>query len=193
MPSEYQAESAVKLSGGKVPGGLNRGKIDDTTLHRLLAEERKSQKEAAAFFGVTEAAVSKRVKALKLNLSRHVGLERAKVVADRGLDVVDQLQKINRAIQEELQWALTEARKPGVDRRSLQQVIVDHTGEVRKQLHFQLEMLRSLADWQAVAEFQQEVLDGIGEVAPEVREQIVRRLQERRALRTAIDFPSPRR
>jgi hypothetical protein len=37
------------------------------------------------------------------------------------------------------------------------------------------------------------VLDGIGEVAPEVREQIVRRLQERRALRTAIDFPSPRR
>lgn len=168
---------------------LNRAKIDDQALYRLLVEEDRSQREAAAYFGVTEAAISKRVKALNLNLSRHVGLERAKEVADHGLNVASQLQRINRVIQEELTWALGEARKPGADRKGLQHVVIDLTGEVRKQLHLQLDILRSLYDLKAVAAFQQEVLDAIGEVAPETRQAIIRRLHERRALRSAISFP----
>lgn len=172
---------------------LNRAKIDDQALYRLLAEEGHSQKDAAAYFGVTEAAVSKRVKTLNLNLSRHVGLERAKEVADHGLDVVSQLQRINRVIHEELMWALGETRRPGADRKGLQQVVIDLTGEVRKQLHLQLDILRSLYDLRAVAAFQQEVLDAIGEVAPETRRAIIQRLHERRALRSALSFPHPGR
>ena len=34
---------------------LTRGKVNEQILYRLLVEERKSQKEAAAHFGVTEA------------------------------------------------------------------------------------------------------------------------------------------
>ena len=67
----------------------NKRKIDDKKLYQMLVEEGKSQHEAATYFGVSEAAVSKRVKALNLNLSRHVGLERAKDVADYGLEVMD--------------------------------------------------------------------------------------------------------
>lgn len=166
-----------------------RLKIDDQKLHHLLVEMRLSQKEAAAYFNVTEAAVSRRVKALRLNLTRHVGLERAAHVAAAGLDVVAQLAGINDAIQGELQWALAEARKPGGDRRGLQQVIVDLTAEVRKQLGLQLEIVRSLYDLRAAAEFQQEVLDAIGEVAPETRQRIVARLQEARVIRSAVAFP----
>ena len=110
----------------------------------LLVEEKRSQKDAAEAFGVTEAAISKRVKALNLDLSRHVGLERAKVVADHGLDVVAQLQRINRAIGEELEWALGEARQPGADRKGLQGVVVDLTSEIRKQLGLQLDIVRAL-------------------------------------------------
>ncbi len=163
-------------------------KIDDQVLYKLLVEEGRSQQEAAAHFSVSEAAVSKRVKALNIHLSRHVGLERAKEVADRGLDVIDQLQGINDVIQEELSWEVEEAREPGADRKGLQQVIIDLTGEIRKQLKFQLEILRSLYDMRGAADFQEEVLNAIGEVSPETRQAIIQRLVERRALRTTLGF-----
>ncbi len=63
-------------------------KIDDQVLYRMVVEEGQTQSEVAAYFGVSEAAVSKRVKALNFHLNRHVGLERAKEVADHGLNVV---------------------------------------------------------------------------------------------------------
>ena len=166
-----------------------RGRIDDEVLYQLLMERGYSQRQAADYFGVSEAAVSKRVKALNLNLSRHVGLERAKDVADHGLDVVNQLQRINRVISTELDWAQREARQPGADRKGLQGVIVDLAGEVRKQLGFQLDVLRSLYDFKAAAEFQGEVLHAIGEVSPDTRQAIIQRLTERRALRSALALP----
>ncbi len=168
----------------------NRRKIDDQVLYQMLDENGQTKSEVAAHFGVSEAAVSKRVKALNIHLSRHVALERAKEVADHGLNVVHQLQGINNVIQDELQWATEAARKPGADRKGLQTVIIDLTGEVRKQLRFQLEVLRSLYDMRGVAEFQKEVLDAIGEASPEIREAIVRRLAERRALRSALTIPN---
>ena len=168
----------------------NRRKIDDQVLYQMLVERGQTQSEVAAHFGVSEAAVSKRVKALNIQLTRHVALERAKEVADHGLNVVNQLQGINNVIQDELHWATEAARKPGADRKGLQAVIIDLTGEVRKQLRFQLEVLRSLYDMRGVAEFQKEVLDAIGEASPEIREAIVRRLVERRALRSALTIPN---
>ena len=169
----------------------SKRKIDDEVLYRMLVEEGRSQKEAAIFFGVTEAAISKRVKALDMHLSRHVGLERAKEVTDCGLNVAHQLQGINDVIQEELKWAVEEARKPGAERKALEQTIIDLTGEVRKQLRFQLEVIRSLYDIRGVAEFQKEVLDAIGEVSPEVRQAIVQRLVAKRALRSALNIDHP--
>jgi len=168
----------------------NHRKIDDQVLYQMLVENGQTQSEVAAHFGVSEAAVSKRVKALNIHLSRHVALERAKEIADHGLNVVHQLQGINNVIQDELQWATDAARKPGADRKGLQTVIIDLTGEVRKQLRFQLEVLRSLYDMRGVAEFQKEVLDAIGEVSPETREAIIRRLVEKRALRATITAPN---
>src|SRR5215470_2267257 len=169
----------------------SKRKIDDEVLYRMLVEEGRSQQETAKFFGVTEAAVSKRVKALNINLSRHVGLERAKEVTDCGLNVAHQLQGINDVIQEELKWAVEEARKPGAERKALEQTIIDLTGEIRKQLRFQLEVIRSLYDIRGVAEFQKEVLDAIGEVSPEVRQAIVQRLVAKRALRSALNIDHP--
>lgn len=169
----------------------SKRKVDDEVLYRMLVEEGRSQHEAATFFGVTEAAVSKRVKALNISLSRHVGLERAKEVADCGLNVAHQLQGINDVIQEELKWAVEAARKPGAERKALEQTIIDLTGEIRKQLRFQLEVIRSLYDIRGVAEFQKEVLDAIREASPEVRQAIVQRLVARRALRSALSIDHP--
>jgi len=167
-----------------------RKAIEDQTLYRLLVEKGYSQRQAADYFGVTEAAVSQAVKRLHLNLNRHVGMERAKEVADHGLNVIAQLQSINQTIREELQWATQEAKREGADRKGLQNTIVDLAGEVRKQLGFQLEVLRSLYDFEAAAEFQQEVLHAIEEVSPETRQAIIQRLAERRALRSTLALPA---
>lgn len=168
---------------------LTKGKIDEQVLYKLLVEESRSQKAAAAYFHVTEAAISKRVKAMNLNLTRHVGLERAKEVAQHGLDVVNQLQQVNRVIQDELAWAVGEARKLGADRKGLQAVVIDLTSEVRKQLHLQVDIIRLVYDLKAAAEFQHEVLDAIGQVSPEARQAIIERLHERRAVRSALVLP----
>lgn len=165
-----------------------RGKIDDQVLFRLLVQERQSQREAALHFGVSDAAISKRVKALNVDLPRHVGLARAQAVADHGLDVMSQLQEVNTAIRRELAWALAEARKTGGDRKALQATVIELASEVRKQLAFQLEILRALYDVRGIKEFQEEVLRGIEDAAPEVRRAIVERLVERRALRSALDL-----
>jgi DNA-directed RNA polymerase specialized sigma24 family protein len=161
-------------------------RIDDTQLHRLLVEEGCSQRDAANLFGINEAAISKAVKRLNLNLGRHIGLERAKDVADHGLNVVGQLQGINGTIQEELRWATQEARREGGDRHGLQKVMIELSSEVRNQLGFQLDILRSLYDFQPAAEFQQDVLDAIGQISPETRQAIIERLIERRALRSTV-------
>lgn len=137
-------------------------------------------------YGLSEAAISQRVKKLRINVTRHVGLERAKEVADHAINVAAQLRQINDAVSTELEWALREARKPDGDRKGLQDVITNLASEVRKQLGTALEIARTLYDLRAAAEFQQEVLDAIEEAAPEVRQRIVARLHERRALRSAV-------
>lgn len=161
-------------------------KIDQKILHHLLVSEGYSQRQAADYFGVSGAAISKCVKKLNINLTRHVGMERAKEVANYGLDVVRQLNDINRTIRQELEWATREARREEGDRKGLQRVIVELSGEVRKQLGFQLEVLRSLYDFKAAEEFQQEVLNAIGAVSPETRQAIIERLTQGRALRSAF-------
>ncbi len=84
---------------------------------------------------------------------------------------------------EELAWAVTEARKPGSDRTRLQEVILKLTGEVRQQLGLQLEISKTLVDLRVVKEFQATVLEAIGDQSPEIAHAIVTRLKARQALR----------
>jgi hypothetical protein len=60
--------------------------------------------------------------------------------------------------------------------------------EIRGQLKLQLEIFQTLYDLKAVEEFQNEVLTAIGEESPDVRERIIQRLRERRAVRAVIKF-----
>jgi predicted transcriptional regulator len=167
---------------------MARRRIDDETMARMLTQERLSQADVARHFGVSEAAVSKAVRRLNRDMPRHVGLERAKAVADRSLNVVDQLAYINHVICEELDWAIAESRKPDASRRTFAETIMNLTGEVRKQLALQVDIVRALYDVQGAAEFQREVLNAIAEASPAIRQEILRRLAEKRALRSATQF-----
>jgi len=113
---------------------------------------------------------------------KNVALESAHKVVDNSLDAIGQLRKINdrsNAIIDELSSSSERADK---------QLILKACAEIRGQLALELEILRSLHDIQAVAEFQREVLGAIGEVAPDVRNRIIQRLKEGRALRQSVSI-----
>jgi len=60
--------------------------------------------------------------------------------------------------------------------------------EIRGQLKLQLEIFQTLYSMQSVQQFQAEVLEIIGNVSPEARDAIVRRLTEKNGLRSNLDL-----
>lgn len=192
---------------------MRKAKIDPVRLDRML-KRGKSPKECAEYFGVSPAAISQAKKALGINVVKNVALENAHRVVDKNLNAVDQLQKVNDAANEILDalmawtrgdtealqvldsWAKEKKIKVGDKEHTVKEfklkdpreLALKAMAEIRNQLKLQLEIFQCLYDLKAVQEFQEEVLTAIGQASPDVREQIIHRLNERRAVRSAIQF-----
>ena len=151
-------------------------KIDRVKLNQLLRAG-KPQREIAQVFGVTESAISKAKKELHITVIKNVALESAHRVVDKNLDAVDQLQKIN-----------IEANRLLDELEQTPELKLKVMAEILGQLRLQLEIFQALYDMKAVEQFQQEVLSAIGEASPEVRNAIINRLNQKRAIRTAVRF-----
>ena len=192
---------------------MPKPKIDRVKLNQLL-KSGKSQREVAQFFGVTEGAISKAKKELNVAVVKNVALESAHRVVDQNLNAVEQLQEIN----EHANWLLDHimkwikgdetaiqvleknARMVNVGTREQPNYVEEYKfkdpheialkamAEIRGQLKLQLEIFQTLYDMKAVQEFQQEVLIAIGETSLQVRNAIVHRLREKRAIRSTINF-----
>ena len=157
---------------------MGNGKIDKVKLSQLLRSG-KSGKDCAKFFGVTEGAVSQARKELNISVVKTVALESAHQVVEKNLNAVDQLLNINRKANTLLEVAIR-AKDHDTTLKAMR--------EIRGQLELQLEIFKTLYDVQAVADFQREVLTAIGEVDPDVRNLIINRLKEGRALRQSVDI-----
>ena len=155
---------------------MPKPKIDRIKLNQML-KSGKPQKEIAQFFGVTEGAISKAKKELNISVIKSVALENAHRVVGKNLDAIEQLQKIN-----------TEANRLLDELEQTPNLKLKAMAEIRGQLRLQLEIFQTLYDMKAVEEFQKEVLSAIGEAAPEVRRAIVDKLNQKRAIRSAIKF-----
>jgi hypothetical protein len=190
---------------------MGKPKIDRIKLDQMLRDG-KPQKEIAQFFEVSEGAISKAKNELKVAVVKNVALESAHKVVDRHLDTIGQLQKINqnanelldllmrwnRGDQEALQILESQVRKVKV--RGSEENVTEYKfkdprelalkamQEIRGQLALQLDIFKTLYDVQAVAEFQKEVLTAIGEVDRNVRDRIIQRLKEGRALRQSVSI-----
>jgi len=184
-------------------------KIDKLKLHRLLSSG-KSQKEAAQVFGVTEGAISRVVKSLNISVVKNVALETAHKVVEKNINTLAQLQKINNDANELLdllmRWnkgdnealQILESQVRKVKVKGSEEEITEYRfkdprelalkcmAEIRGQLNLQLDIFKTLYDVEAIAEFQKEVLSAIEEVSPDVRNTIIRRLKERKALRGSL-------
>jgi Zn-dependent peptidase ImmA (M78 family) len=159
---------------------------DQAVLAKLqsLLKDTENKAELARRLGVSRPTLYALLKELGEKgtavVAKHDSAAAAKVVS-RQIDIVDQLQKANQKI-----WAMINgsgkkgeaAIDPGVKVRAL--------GEVRQQLELQAKLIQMLYDANTIREFQEEVLAVIQEVAPDVRDTIIARLKERRAVRSAI-------
>ena len=187
-------------------------KISNLELDQLVREG-NGVSEIARKLKVSKGAVSKRLKALNVAITKDVTLHHAGEIVEKKLDAIGQLQKINdhanelldllmrwnRGDNEAIQILESQVRKVKV--RGSEEEVTEYKfkdprelalkamAEIRGQLNLQLEIFRALYDMTAVAEFQKEVLTSIGEVAPDVRTKIIHNLQKRRAIRTTLDFP----
>lgn len=157
---------------------MANGKIDKLKLSQLLRSG-KSGKDCAKVFGVTEGAISQARKELNIAVVKSVALETAHQVVEKNLNAVDQLLNINRKANTLLELAI-QTEDHDTTLKAMR--------EIRGQLELQLEIFKTLYDIQAVADFQREVLTAIGEVDSGVRNLIINRLKEGRALRQSVDI-----
>ena len=190
---------------------MAKPKIDRVKLNQMLRAG-KSPKQVAEHFGVSQAAICKARKGLNVAVVKNVVLESAHKVVAEHLDTIGQLQKINqnanelldllmrwnRGDSEALQILESQVRKVKVKGseeevaeykfKDPRELALKAMQEIRGQLGLQLDIFKTLYDVQAVAEFQKEVLSAIGEVSPDVRDRIIKRLKEGKALRRSVEL-----
>ncbi len=192
---------------------MARRKVEDSELRQLVNKGLKGS-EIARRLGVSAGLVSMRLKALKIGISKDVTLRSAPEIVRRELDTIGQLQKINgyanelldllmrwnRGDEGALQILEGQVRKVKVGRGEEAEEVKEYKfkdprdlalkamAEIRGQLKLQLEIFQALYDMQAVQEFQTEVLEVIASVSPETKDEIVRRLTEKSAIRSTLEF-----
>jgi predicted transcriptional regulator len=193
---------------------MSEVKINDRELLRLIDKEGLNQSRAAKALGVSRQAVSKRLQELRGKTTRVIVSKKVEDVVDRKLDAMAQLTQINdyanelldllmrwnRGDDEALQILESQVRQVKVGSgedvewvkeykfKDPRELALKAMSEIRGQLKLQLEIFQTLFDLKAVEQFQQEVLTAIGEASPDVRKRIIRKLNEKRAIRSAIKF-----
>ena len=184
-------------------------KIDDLKLQELQ-DQGLNQVEIAKCFNVSPAAVCKKIKRLTEGKTKVTVLEKAGQIVDQKMDSIEQLNKINTYANELLDLLMRWNRgddealqilESQVTNKKIRigketefvkeyrftdprQLALRAMGEIREQLRLQMEIFRTLYDMQTVKEFQEEVLDAIGSTSPELKERIITKLKERRAIRS---------
>jgi len=192
---------------------MHSKKINDTRLIRLI-DEGVPQAEIAERLGVSRQAVHKRLRELRGRTTKVVAARKIEEAVDQRIDAIGQLQKINDhanwLLDHVIAWAKGDedaihvlennnqlkkrSTKKGAGcaseyrEKDRHEIALKAMAEIRGQLKLQLEMFQVLYSLQAAEEFQNTVLESIGEVSPDVRNEIIRKLNDKRSVRSAMRF-----
>ncbi len=156
---------------------MPKPKINDRQLLRLVDKEGKTQAEAARKLGVSPQAVNKRLQELQGKTTRVIAAKKIKQVVESKLDSIDQLKKIN---DETLTLLTTLEKEPALKIRCI--------AEIRNQIKLQFDIFQTLYSLREAEEFQAAVLETLKEVSPDVRNRVIQKLNEKRAIRSALKF-----
>jgi hypothetical protein len=169
---------------------MARPKLDPDALREFLAAGH-SQAAAAIEFGVSEAAISQRVKSLRLDTSKIVAFERAADVIDVQLTAASRLDHVQDVIRQQLDYVERLAQSPGANRAAFTDPLVKLSGEVRAQVRLSHDISKDLVQLQVMQEFRRVVFEVITQEAPETAHRIVERLKQQRALRQSLQIAPP--
>ena len=191
---------------------MPKTKVDKKLLHQLLRQG-KSQREIAQRLGVHPSAVCRAAKEVGLAVAKAVTLEEGARVAREHIDIVHQLALINekamrmldelsseakvveniiKAVKKALAAGTDQDKEEAIIRKVVERVNRDRLlalkgmGEIRNQLEFQFRILEKLYDSKAVEAFQKVILEVIGSVAPDARDEILRRMHKESLLRQSL-------
>lgn len=160
-----------------------RRKIDPDKLREMIGEG-KSQREMARYFGVVDSAITQAKQRLKRNIMRTAALDEAAGVIEGDFDLLAQLRKVNRTINVQLERAQEQVEKADGDKKvAIQKIIVELSGEIRKQLETAISIAKFWFDHEEFIKFREEVIGVLNEVSPDLRKQIIERLKQKRLLR----------
>lgn len=188
-----------------------RQKVDRQEAYRLVNEEHKTQTEVAKIFGVNRASVSRALKELRPGIATVVALEAGHKIVSKTLDVVGQLHSSNERIDmmvqdlvKKLQGEETKTLNISGN-REIRLVIAKLEEERRKQWGVQLEMIKTLTNFQSITEFQSAVLETLSDASTcsscgadlickkceakvDLKGWALVKLKQKRALRAGVQF-----
>ena len=190
---------------------MGNPKINDRKMLRLI-DSGMSQSEVAKKISVSRQAVSKRLQEIRGKTTKVVVAKKIEEIVDHKIDAIEQLTRINEYANEILdllmRWnrgddealqvleSQVASKKVRVGNEELEvqevkfkdprELALKAMAEIRGQLKLQLEIFQALFSLQAAEEFQNVVLETIAEVDPKVRNEILRRLNDKRAIRSAV-------
>jgi hypothetical protein len=178
-------------------------KINPVKLRQYLRSG-KSQREIAKIFGVSDSAISMRRKDLNLNMAKSVQLENAHACVLDCLDVIGQLSQLNNdsnylldllmsaiRCEQDATAVLKKHQELGAigtkmrfeDPKSL---VLKVMKQIQDQLKLQINILETVTSFEAVANFQAEVIALIAEMDIDLKKKFVERLREKKAIRSSI-------
>ena len=179
---------------------MTREKIDPVKLKRYLREG-KSQREISRIFGVSDSAASQRLKCLNLSVARATQLEHGHAIVIETLDCVQQLHRINNDANYILDLLMRSVKGEPRAVKLLKQhdelgekirfqdpkvLALQAMREIRSQLKLQIDILNSVANFEAVADFQREIISLIGTLDLDLKKKFIEKLREKKAIRSAI-------
>ena len=176
-------------------------KINDHKLLRLIDRQGMNQTEAAKELGVSRQAMSRRLQEIRGKTTKVIVAKKIEKVVEQKIDIIDQLQKINSDANEILDLLMRWGRG---DKEAIQilekkpaklhrmndphELALKAMAEIRNQLMLQFKILGSLYSLQKAEKFQKTVVDILGDVDPEIRMEVIRRLQAEHSIRSVLRY-----
>ena len=150
--------------------------INDTKMLRMI-DGGSTQADVARCFGVTPGAVHSRLRTLRGRTTYAVAATKVEKAIDSKLDVVEQLKTINQTAQDLLANVEEDAH-----------LSVKLMAEIRNQLRLMMDVYEMLYSLEGAAQFQQSVLEVLEDCDPQLRKDVVAKLNEKSSLRAALRF-----
>ena len=161
-------------------------KIDPEKLQKL-AEQGLSGRKMAEALGVSPPAISRNLRALGMARNQDLVLKAAEKVNRNKLNAMGRLTRAAELIEKELEHIQSSLSKAeGPERKELVQSQLAWIAEERKQITALVEVAKAFYSIEDVREFSRTVLQVLGEVDKEMRDEVVKRLRAARSARSVL-------